>query len=134
MGVQVRQKKIFGNNPKFAWEPMMILFNGTPIEDLSGINSRSLTGVQIIKGGLVAETMLEVPSSKFGILFLTMKAIPNEFIKPDRPPGFLQQNVADYTYATASVRVLTNAIKYVLSTNCHPEARRIPLEINGFAK
>ena len=34
-----------------------------------------------------------------GIVFLTMNGIPNKFIKPNRPPGFLQQSISGYTYA-----------------------------------
>lgn len=99
MGVQVRQSQIFGYYPKDGWGPMVILLNGFPIEDLSGIDPRSLTGVQIIKGGVIAQNILEIPTSKFGLVILTMAGIPNKFIKPDRPPGFLQIPVAGYTYA-----------------------------------
>lgn len=109
-GVIVKQQQIWGRN-KDKVGPMVILLNGTPIPDLSGINPRSLTGVQIITGGIIAQNMATVlmeptdkgnqygQSTAYGIVFLTMKGIPNKFIKPDRPPGFLQQSVAGYTYA-----------------------------------
>ena len=124
MGVRVIGDKLYSNEGGL----MVILLNGTQIEDISGIDPRSLTGVQIIKRGITAENMgtalmLEPKdeksgtnykpfdakerktiyrydqSPKDGIIFLTMKGIPNKFIKPDRPPGFLQQSVAGYTYA-----------------------------------
>ncbi len=101
LGVQVRQRQIFGLY-QGTWGPMVILLNGSPVEDLSGIDPRSLTGVQIIRGSVVAANMatsLMVSSTGYGIVFLTIKGIPNKFIKPNRPPGFLQHSVAGYTYA-----------------------------------
>ncbi|RYZ82285.1 MAG: carboxypeptidase regulatory-like domain-containing protein [Proteobacteria bacterium] len=116
MGVIVKGKQIWGRSG-FKEGPMITLLNGTAIEDLSGIDPRSLTGVQIIKGGLIAQNMSNAlmlneaktpdqpgqnqygQSSLYGIVLLTMKGIPNKFIKPDRPPGFLQHPMAGYTYA-----------------------------------
>jgi hypothetical protein len=100
-GVNVKQNQIWGICPSCKISikdgPMVITLNGNPIDDLSGIDPRSLTGVQIIKGGIVAAGMQY--AGKYGAVFLTMKGIPNKFIKPNRPPGFLQLPIAGYTYA-----------------------------------
>lgn len=101
-GVIVKQNQIWG---RFENEvgAMMILLNGNPIDDLSGIDPRALTGVQIIKGGVAALNMatglMISEDTKYGLVFLTMKGIPNKFIKPNRSPGFLQHSMAGYTYA-----------------------------------
>lgn len=118
MGVRAMGDKLYSN----AGELMVLLLNGTAIEDLSGIDPRALTGVQIIRGSIVSANMAaalmmsldetgmdqkkKIPftnqynqSPAAGIVFLTMKDIPNKFIKPNRPPGFLQVPVAGYTYA-----------------------------------
>ncbi|RYE58558.1 MAG: hypothetical protein EOP48_03275 [Sphingobacteriales bacterium] len=96
MGVIVKGKQIWGIcsscGIKAREGPMVLLLNGNPIEDLSGIDPRSLTGVQIAKGGTIA-------FGGYGAVYLTMKGIPNKFIKPDRPPGFLQHSMTGYTYA-----------------------------------
>lgn len=118
-GVFVKQNQIWGHFQDKEG-PMIILLNGTAIEDLSGIDPRSLTGVQIIKGGIASLNMATAlmlneakssdpkqkvgmnqygQSSAYGIVFLTMKGIPSKFIKPNRPSGFLQHSMAGYTYA-----------------------------------
>ncbi|MEJ5995686.1 carboxypeptidase-like regulatory domain-containing protein [Pedobacter sp. Du54] len=101
MGVQVKQQQIWGYcaSCKIKEGRMTILLNGMAIEDLSGINPRSLTGVQIIKGSIIAANMRETGNNPYGAVFLTMNGIPNKFIKPNRPPGFLQLPIAGYTYA-----------------------------------
>ena len=100
-GLMVKGKQIFGQF-RGKWGPMIIMLNGHAIEDVSGINPRALSGVQIIKGGVVAANMqtgvMSENSTAFGIVFLTMKDIPEKFIKPDRPLGFLQHSMTGYTY------------------------------------
>ncbi|MCY1527185.1 hypothetical protein D9M68_622440 [compost metagenome] len=107
MGVVVKGSRIYGR-VKGVEGPMVILLNGTPIEDLSGINPRALTGVQIIRGGIVAANManalmlnnpLNEGGAGFGIVFLTMAGIPDKFLKVDRPSGLLQHTFTGYTYA-----------------------------------
>jgi hypothetical protein len=121
MGIIIKQSQIWGVCAKCGAKrdgPMFILLNGFPIEDLSGVDPRSLTGVQIIKGGIIAENMghsLMVGPAPYGIVFLTMKGIPNKYIKPNRPPGLLQHSLAGYTYArefyTPSYEVQKNGPK-----------------------
>ncbi len=111
-GITVKGKEIWSSTRG----KMVILLNGTAIDDLSGIDPRSLTGVEIIRGSKISEhmaTALMLPTAigkpRFtneydqnpgsGIVFLTMKGIPNKFIKPNRPPGFLQHSITGYTYA-----------------------------------
>ncbi len=91
---------------------MVILLNGNQIDDLAGINPRALTGVQIVKAGIVARNNASAlmiksddPSGKnephpnFGIVFLTMGQIPDKFLKVNRPSGFLQHAMKGYTYS-----------------------------------
>ncbi len=104
MGVQVVGDKLF----KPLGGQMVILLNGTQIESLAGINPRALTGIEIIRGTIISANMstflmLNANTALYGspsngIVFLTMSGIPDKFIKPDRPSGFLQQSVAGYTY------------------------------------
>ena len=49
--------------------------------------------------GLTDNPILEIGAPKFGIVFLTMRGIPDKFIKANRATGFLQQPMAGYTYA-----------------------------------
>lgn len=80
-GVIVKDNKVMGRN-QGKEGPMLILLNGLNIEDLSSINPRSLSGVQIAKGGIGSGNMeiqfgegfapnMFGQSSGFGILFLT---------------------------------------------------------------
>ncbi len=108
MGVTILGDSVYGYYQGKRGK-MVILLNGTVIEDLSGINPKSLTGVQIIKGGVVAGNMatalmLDGPemynqSAAFGIVFLTMGAVDAKFIKAKRPTGFRQEQLTGYTYA-----------------------------------
>ncbi|MCY1517758.1 hypothetical protein D9M68_524560 [compost metagenome] len=114
MGIIVAGNKILGRNPKNIKKPigpMVILLNGSIIEDLSGINPKALTGVQIIKGSTAAENMsgalmlnaalLEEykQSPEYGIVFLTMAGIPDKFLKAERPEGLVQVAFNGYHYA-----------------------------------
>lgn len=113
-GLTVRQNEIWGRGPVFDDKvgrspvyregPMAILLNGTKIPDLSGINPRTLTGVQIIKGGVIAvnmatSLMLLEGTTNYGIVFLTMNGIPGKYIKANPAPGLLRISVSGYSYA-----------------------------------
>lgn len=98
-GVRVSGDIVFGRY-RGKEGPMAILLNGIRIENLAGINPRSLTGVQIIKGGIIANNMatsLLTDTTSFGIIFLTAKGIDPKFIKAERPMGFLQHHMTAYT-------------------------------------
>ncbi|MCY1509634.1 hypothetical protein D9M68_439860 [compost metagenome] len=128
MGITVgKENKILGRYPPFNNKsvdmdgrvynvgrpigPMVILLNGMAIPDLSGINPKALTGVQIINGGMEAMNMassLFLPNDRlnefgqfvgYGIVFLTMTELPAKYIKAKRPDGFVQFSMNGYSYA-----------------------------------
>jgi hypothetical protein len=73
-GVMIRDNKPWGIY-KGEFGPMILVLDGFPIDDLSGINPMSLAGIQIVKGGVNALGMnIGIPGNpgtKFGIVFLT---------------------------------------------------------------
>ena len=91
-GVQVRGDKVYGTRGQ-----MVILLNGFVIDDLSGISPRALTGVQIIKSGIVAQNMataLMLEGSGGGIVFLTQSgATPIT-----QTAGTLKHTIKGYDY------------------------------------
>lgn len=112
MGIVVKGNEVWGRGPVsdgngnqgmiYKEGKMTILLNGSPISDLSGINPKSLTGVQIVRGGMIAgnmatSLMLPSGSTSYGVVFLTMKGIPDKFIKMNRPTGFLQFTKKGFT-------------------------------------
>lgn len=110
-GVTIIENKIYGYFQGVRGE-MVLILNGSLIEDVTSINPRSLTGVQVVKGGLIAGNManslmlsldntrktIYKQSPDFGIVFITMKGVADKFLKVERPTGFLQYKMAGYTY------------------------------------
>jgi hypothetical protein len=82
-GVYIKNNKIYGIgfNEQVGRRmegPMLVLLDGRPLDDLSGVAPNGLAGVQIIKGGLEAsmagimfESNGRSGSAKYGIVFLT---------------------------------------------------------------
>ena len=111
VGVTIIENKVYGYSQGIRGS-MVLLLNGSLIEDLTSIDPRALTGVQVVKGGIIAANManslmlgldntqltIYKQSPFFGIVFITMKGIPDKFLKVERPTGFLQQKIAGYTY------------------------------------
>jgi len=78
-GLMVKNNIVMGRNNHIAYRdrgyegPMLILLNGLKIDDLSSIIPSSLSGVQIVKGGMSSMNMSTQfnGDTSFGILFLT---------------------------------------------------------------
>ncbi|RYG15874.1 MAG: hypothetical protein EOO07_14430, partial [Chitinophagaceae bacterium] len=114
LGIVVKGSEIWGRGPAsdrdgnkgFVYKEgkMAILLNGLPVEDLTGISPKALTGVQIVRGSMIAANMatsLMLPegSTNFGIVFLTMKGVPSKYIKSKPVPGLLRFTLNGYTAA-----------------------------------
>lgn len=106
-GVFVDRQKIYGYFQGKRGLALLLL-NGSPIEDLSGISPKSLTGVQIIKGGVAAANMASGlmmsadsnfygQSTKFGIVFVTSSGGNLGAGKLNRPLGFMEHKILGYT-------------------------------------
>ncbi|MEE1943708.1 hypothetical protein VRU48_01225 [Pedobacter sp. KR3-3] len=102
-GINIRHNVIYGRNKEIEG-PMLLLLDGNPISDLSGVDPSNLAGIQVIRGGLYAtgvglnlkspsNPVLSLPkgrylsnemSARFGIVFFTTEWRP----KPKQPLGF----------------------------------------------
>ncbi|MET0574207.1 MAG: carboxypeptidase regulatory-like domain-containing protein, partial [Pedobacter agri] len=102
-GVRIINNKVIG-----TWQgkegPMLILLNSQNIEDLSFVNPRSLTGVQIIKGGVTAAGMANQFGESlygqgvcFGIIFLTSNHHNPNFTKvTEQTTGIIRKKIPGF--------------------------------------
>jgi len=103
VGVKVINNKVIGTY-KGKEGSMFILLNGQNIEDLSFIDPRSLTGVQIIKGGATAAGMANQFGESlygqgvcFGIIFLTSNHHNPSFTKvTEQTTGIIRKKIPGF--------------------------------------
>lgn len=103
VGVKVINNKVIGTC-QGKEGPMFILLNSQNIEDLSFIDPRSLTGVQIIKGGVTAAGMANQFGESmygqgicFGIIFLTSNHKNPNFPKvTEQTTGITRKKIAGF--------------------------------------
>ncbi|AZI26783.1 carboxypeptidase regulatory-like domain-containing protein [Pedobacter sp. G11] len=102
-GVRIINNKVIGTC-QGKEGPMFILLNGQNIEDLSFIDPRSLTGVQIIKGGVTAAGMANQFGESlygqgvcFGIIFLTSNHHNPNFAKvTEQTTGIIRKKIPGF--------------------------------------